>query len=113
MHRRRRRPLRADLPPEFVASDHRMRIMVGTLVLNNHPEGISIEDLRYELSEDERDLSVDMAIAGLIANGLLHRQGQMIRLAFVPPGARVTPVLVIRRRRRRCPCIPRLRGDHD
>ena len=62
MHRRRHPPLRRDLPPEFFNTDHRMRIMVGTLVLNNHPTGISIEDLRYELRDDEDDDSVDRAI---------------------------------------------------
>lgn len=110
MYRRRRRPLRKDLPPEFFSADRRMRIMVGTLVLSSHPAGIGIEDLRYELRADERDRSVDRAVAGLIDEGLLRREGELVRLAPVPPGARVGPVPGIRPRRI-CPYIPRLRGD--
>lgn len=65
--------LRRDLPPEFFNTDHRMRIMVGTLVLNNHPSGISVEDLRYELRADEDDDSVDRAIGVMTNDGLLRR----------------------------------------
>lgn len=98
MHQRRRRPLRRDLPPEFLESDHEMQIMVGTLAINNHPTGISIEDLRFELACGPSDQSVDRAVEALIANGLLRRRGQMVSVTFIPPTARVgTPP-----RRRRC-----------
>ena len=62
--------------------------MVGTLVLNNHPTGISVEDLRYELREDEDDDSVDQAIGAMTNEGLLRRKGQMVQLGFTPVVAR-------------------------
>jgi hypothetical protein len=107
MHRRRRRPFRKDLPPEFFESDHQMRIMVGTLAINNHPTGISVEDLRYELARDKEDRSVDRAIEALIADDLLRRRGQMVSVTFMPPGARVRRAP--RRRRHR---LKRQRGEH-
>lgn len=110
MHRRRHPPLRRDLPPEFFNTDHRMRIMVGTLVLNNHPTGISVEDLRYELRENEHDDSVDRAIGAMTDEGLLRRKGQIVLVTFMPAGKRVGPARRPQRCRRRR--IPRLRGDH-
>jgi hypothetical protein len=98
MHHRRRRPLREDLPPEVLGSPYRMRIMVGTLAINNHPSGISVEDLRFELARDKDDRSIDQAIDALVADGLLRRRGQMISVTFLPSTARVQPTP----RRRRC-----------
>jgi len=84
--------------------------MVGTLVLNSHPTGISVDDLRYELSADEDDNSVDQAIGAMTNEGLLRRKGQMVLLTFTPA---VTRVGLPRRRQRRRRCrLPRLRGDH-
>lgn len=112
MHRRRQPPLRKDLPPEFFDTPRRMRVMVGTLVLNNHPTGISVEDLRYELSADEDDDSVDQAIGAMTNEGLLRRKGQMVLLTFTPSDARVG--LPRRRQHRRRCRSPRRRGDqHD
>ena len=98
MHHRRRRPLREDLPSEVLDSPYRMRIMVGTLAINNHPSGISIEDLRFELARDRDDRSIDRAIEALVADGLLRRRGQMISVTFLPATTRVQPAP----RRRRC-----------
>ena len=109
MHRRRHPPLRKELPPEFFDTPRRMRIMVGTLVLNNHPTGISVEDLRYELRADEDDDSVDRAIGAMTNDGLLRCKGQMVLVSFVPADTRVRPQRQ-RQRRRRCR-LPRLRGD--
>jgi hypothetical protein len=91
MHHRRHPPLRRDMPPEFFNTDHRMRIMVGTLVLNNHPTGISVDDLRYELRADEDDGSVDRAIGAMTNDGLLRRKGQMVLVSFIPADTRVRP----------------------
>jgi hypothetical protein len=97
------------MPPEFFNTDHRMRVMVGTLVLNNHPTGISVEDLRYELRADENDDSVDRAIGDMTNEGLLRRKGQMVLVSFIPADTRVRPQRR-RQRLRRCR-LPRLRGD--
>lgn len=86
--------------------------MVGTLVLNNHPTGISVEDLHYELREDEDDDSVDRAIGAMTNEGLLRRKGQMVQLGFTPVVARAG--LPRRRQHHRRRRLPRRRGDqHD
>lgn len=92
MHERREHPLRQDLPAEWVDSDHGLQVMIGTLVLNNHPNGISVADLRYELSEGESDDSVDRAVEAMVAEGLLRRKGEAVFVAFVPPSVRVVPL---------------------
>ena len=92
MHERREHPLRQDLPAEWVDSERGLQVMVGTLALNSHPEGIGLADLRYELSEGEGDDSVDRAVEAMVAEGLLRRDGETVFLASLPPRVRVVPL---------------------
>lgn len=92
MHQRRHHPLREDLPPEWFESEHGLRVMIGSLVLNNHPDGISAADLRYELSAGEDENSVGRVVEAMIAEGLLRREGEMVLVAFLPPRVRVVPL---------------------
>ena len=92
MHERREHPLRQDLPAEWLDSEHGLKVMVGTLVLNSHPEGIALADLRYELSACEDDDSVDRAVEALLAEGLLRREGETVLLASLAPRVRVVPL---------------------
>jgi len=92
MHQRRHRPLRGELPPEWFETEHGLRVMVGSLVLNNHPDGISVADLRYELSAGEGDDSVGRAIEAMVSEGLLRREGERVLVAFLPPRVRVVPL---------------------
>lgn len=75
-----RRPLRERLPPQVPEDDETARLLVLTLVVASHPEGISILDLALELSAGEGDDSVERAARDLAAAGLLRFEG---RLAFV------------------------------
>lgn len=92
MHERREHPLRQDLPAEWVDSEHGLKVMIGTLVLNSHPDGIGLADLRYELSEGKGDDSVDRAVEAMVAEGLLRREADAVFVAFLPPRVRVVPL---------------------
>ena len=107
--RRHRPPLRKQLPPEFFATDGAMRLMVMTLVINNHPEGVSLGDLLYELSKDAKDDSVERAIRDSVEKGFLRREGRLLFTTLLSPDFRVAR-LPRRRARRRCR-LPRRRGD--
>lgn len=102
MHQRRRYPLRHDLPPEWFEKENGLQVMIGTLVINNHPHGISLADLRYELGEGEGDESVERAVGEMTERGSLRREGEMVFVTFIPPSVRVavTPPRCNGRRRR-------------
>jgi len=89
MHQRRQRPLREDLPPEWFETDECLRAVIGSLVLANHPDGIGLADLRYELSADEDDDSVERAVEAMVAEKLLRREGETVLIAFPPIRVRV------------------------
>jgi hypothetical protein len=103
MHQRRRRPLRRDLPTEWFEKEDGLQTMIGTLAINNHPHGISLADLRYELGEGEADGSVERAVEEMVALGVLRREGEMVFVTSIPPGLRVASAPPGRNGRRRRP----------
>lgn len=78
-------PWREQLPPEVPEDDETMRLLVLTLVLSKHPDGMSVPDLVSELRKDTEDDSVERAARDLLGVGLLRRERGRLVATFIPP----------------------------
>ncbi len=78
-------PWREDLPPELPADDETAKILVMTIVVSRHPDGISVMEAAYELSRNANEDWVEQTVRDLVGAGLLRCEDQLLFATFMPP----------------------------